>query len=235
MQPLTKPDPTKPAEAASHGKTAPAMATRAPSPRVFAVVATVVALLLIAVLPPLFLPGYSRVELTAAPPSEGAELRRAAVLERQMQRLAPRGLYVTVDTYGNRVRVHRDGEMLREAICSTGSGVVLKDPRGSKQWTFETPLGVRRVISKTKDPVWTKPDWAFIEEGFEPPASWSERRDHLSLGDYSLNLGDGYLIHGTLFQTLLGRAITHGCIRLGDEDLEYLYRNVPTGAQVLLY
>ena len=84
--------------------------------------------------------------------------------------------------------------------------------------------------------MWIKPDWAFIEEGgTPPPIGHPDRRDTVSLGDYALYLGDGYLIHGTLFQTTLGRRVTHGCIRLGDEDLAWVYQNVPIGAPVWLF
>lgn len=160
-----------------------------------------------------------------------AEARAA----RRIAALRPRGLYVVIDTYRNRLRVYDDGSLLREAVCSTGSGTVLIHPSGERTWTFDTPLGERRVQRKVKDPVWTKPDWAFIEEGFEPPKDFSQRVDRLSLGDYALYLGDGYIIHGTLFQTLLGQGVTHGCVRLGDKDLEYVYQKVPVGARVYLY
>ena len=32
------------------------------------------------------------------------------------------------------------------------------------------------MIRKAEDPVWTKPDWAFVEEGKPVPGKWSERR-----------------------------------------------------------
>jgi L,D-transpeptidase YbiS len=57
----------------------------------------------------------------------------------------------------------------------------------------------------------------------------------VSLGEFALSLGDGYLIHGTLFQSLLGQPVTHGCIRLADEDLEYVWRTVAVGDRVYLY
>jgi len=57
----------------------------------------------------------------------------------------------------------------------------------------------------------------------------------VSLGDYGLYMGDGYIIHGTLFKSLLGRRVTHGCVRLGDEDLEFVYKNAPLGTRVYLY
>jgi hypothetical protein len=158
--------------------------------------------------------------------------------ERAAGRLAalrPRGRYVVIDTYRNRLLVYDGDTLLHEAVCSTGSGTVLVHPSGKKVWTFDTPLGERRVISKVKNPIWTKPDWAFIEEGFEPPKDASQRVDRVSLGDYALYLGDGYIIHGTLFQTLLGQGVTHGCVRLGDKDLEYVYQTIPVGARVYLY
>ncbi len=156
-------------------------------------------------------------------------------LESKLADLRPREPYIVIDTYNNRLRVIREGELLRDAVCSTGSGVVLLDPRGERSWTFDSPLGERRVQRKVKNPVWAKPDWAFIEEGYLPPKDPNLRFDDFSLGDYALYLGDGYIIHGTIFQTLLGRPVTHGCVRVGDEDLEYVYRTVPLGARVYLY
>lgn len=147
----------------------------------------------------------------------------------------PQGVYVVVDTHANRLRVYKDGQLLREAICSTGSGTVLRDPRNGKTWIFDTPYGERKVLRKTRDPIWYKPDWAFIEEGQLPPKNPAERADDISLGKYGLYMGDGYIIHGTIFQSLLGRKLTHGCVRLGDDDLEFVFQNVPVGAPVFLY
>jgi L,D-transpeptidase YbiS len=158
--------------------------------------------------------------------------------ERAANRLAalrPRGRYLVIDTSRNQLRVYDGDTLLHEAVCSTGSGTVLVHPSGKKTWTFDTPLGERRVVRKVRDPIWTKPDWAFVEEGFEPPNDYSLRIDRVSLGDYALYLGDGYIIHGTLFQTLLGQGVTHGCVRLGDEDLEYVFQTIPVGARVYLF
>lgn len=160
---------------------------------------------------------------------------RAERAARLLEKVKPRGAYIIVDSYRNRLRLYRDGELLRTATCSTGTGVVLRDPRNGRQWVFDTPLGERVVERKVKNPVWAKPDWAFIEEGMLPPTDPNERFDGNSLGDYALYIGDGYIIHGTLFKTLLGRRVTHGCIRLGDEDLEFVYRNTPIGSRVFLY
>jgi len=173
-------------------------------------------------------PDLSQLEVTPA--------ERAAQLEKRLTALAPRReVYVVVDTYRNLLRIYKGQELLREAICSTGSGVRLRDPRNGKEWIFDTPQGEVRIWRKRRNPVWVKPDWAFIEEGYEPPRGMRDRIDDYSLGDYALDMPDGYIIHGTVFKTLLGRRVTHGCIRLGDEDLEYAYKTVPVGARVFLF
>lgn len=70
---------------------------------------------------------------------------------------------------------------------------------------------------------------------FMPPIGTANRRIEGELGAYKLDLGNGYLIHGTPHKTSIGTAASHGCIRVGDEDLEYLYRNVPIGTRVYIY
>lgn len=156
-------------------------------------------------------------------------------LRLRLASLRPEGPFAVVDSYANRLRVQVGEEIRREAVCSTGTGAVLRDPRSGRLWVFDTPLGEHRVQKKVREPVWVKPDWAFIEEGLEPPRDAAARLDELSLGPYGLYLGQGIIIHGTLFQTLLGQRATHGCIRLGNEDLEYVYRQLPVGARVFVY
>ena len=180
-------------------------------------------------------PFVTETALTPAEQDPTRVAKRAAQAEGSLERLRPRGVYLVVDSYRNRLRLYEKGQLKHEAVCSTGTGTVLRDPRNGREWIFDTPIGERVIERKVKNPVWAKPDWAFIEEGYLPPTNPEERFDPFSLGDYALYLGDGYVIHGTLFQTLLGRRVTHGCIRLGDEDLELIYRNVRVGSRVYLY
>jgi len=171
-----------------------------------------------------------------APEPDPVGLRAHAVAaEKELGKVHPRGVYIVVDGYRNRLHLVENGRVIRSAVCSTGTGMVLKDPRNGKTWVFDTPVGERVVEKKVKHPVWAKPDWAFVEEGLLPPTDPNERFDDASLGDYALYIGDGYIIHGTLFKSLLGRRVTHGCVRLGDEDLEFVYRHVPIGTRVYLY
>ena len=70
---------------------------------------------------------------------------------------------------------------------------------------------------------------------FVPPFGTRNRQIHGTLGDYKLDLGDGYLIHGTRRNAPVGTATTHGCIRLRNEDLRILFQFVPLGARVYIY
>ncbi len=184
--------------------------------------------------------GFSYGDLSAMPLPRHEKLSAASprALARAGQKLAaaaPRGVRIEVDTIANRLYLKQGDKILREAVCSTGTGGLLVDPHSGRRWVFETPHGVHRVLDKKKDPVWNKPDWAFVEEGTPIPESEADRLDPFSLGDYALYLGGGYLIHGTLYQRLLGRSVTHGCIRLGDEDLAAVFKATPVGARVYIY
>jgi lipoprotein-anchoring transpeptidase ErfK/SrfK len=68
-----------------------------------------------------------------------------------------------------------------------------------------------------------------------PPYGTPQRKFEKTLGKYRLNLGGGYAIHGTLMTNQLGRSVTHGCVRLGDADIEALYGMAKVGDQVLIY
>lgn len=156
-------------------------------------------------------------------------------LRKKFEKLLPKGQHLLVDTAKNRIYL-KDGEkVIREVVVSCGSGGVLQDPSGKKTWVFDTPRGERIVKSKAKNPTWIKPDWAFIEEGEAIPKKYDDRVEEGVLGDYALGIGDGYFIHGTLYTRLLGRNVTHGCIRVGDADLEYLFKTVPLGTKVYIF
>ena len=167
---------------------------------------------------------------------------RARLRERQRQltaRLkaaAPRGTFIVIDQTHNRLYLKRDEETLLEAVCSAGSGMVLKETSGKKrQWVFDTPRGAFEVLSRAADPVWHKPDWAFVEEGQPIPKNPAERYDYGSLGEYALYFGNGYMIHGTLYERLLGRAVSHGCIRVGRDDLRKVWAAAKLGTRIYIY
>ena len=70
---------------------------------------------------------------------------------------------------------------------------------------------------------------------FVPPLDTKHRQVEGELGHYRLILGDGFLLHGTPYASSIGGSVTHGCVRLGDEDIEWLYQHVPVGTRVFIY
>lgn len=156
-------------------------------------------------------------------------------LKASLEAAAPKGVYIVIDTAKNRLYLRNGPKVLLEAVCSTGNGKVLRDGEKNRSWVFDTPRGERRIIKKVKGPVWTKPDWAFIEEGEKIPTSYTERVEEDMLGDYAMHIGDGFMIHGTLYTRLIGRSVTHGCVRLGDDDLEKVFKASAVGTPVFIY
>ena len=68
-----------------------------------------------------------------------------------------------------------------------------------------------------------------------PPYGVNQRRYKGVLGTRRLVLGDGYGIHGTNAPETIGRSVSHGCVRLRNEDIEKLYEMVPVGTPVYIY
>jgi lipoprotein-anchoring transpeptidase ErfK/SrfK len=69
---------------------------------------------------------------------------------------------------------------------------------------------------------------------FIPPLGTLNRRVAGELGAYALDLGHGYMIHGSSYESSLTEATTHGCIRVDNLDLVWLFENVPVGAAVMI-
>jgi lipoprotein-anchoring transpeptidase ErfK/SrfK len=87
--------------------------------------------------------------------------------------------------------------------------------------------------------------WAFppgmeiIFDGkvFIPPMGTEQRAVPDALGPFKLDTGDGYLIHGTnLFnEETIGDAVSHGCVRMRNDDLVRLYALVPVGTSIFIF
>jgi hypothetical protein len=204
--------------------------------------------------------------------------------------LRSEGYRIVVDIFAHELyAIDANDDTLRKASAATATNATLT--YGGRNWSFETPRGIRKVLSKDKDPVWRPPDWHFAEvalehnlklrtlergpgvrlrdgtrlkiEGdevgiippgtkeflplvldmhvvfdntlFVPPVDTKHRQIEGELGHFRLYLGDGYQIHGTPYANSIGSSVTHGCVRLHDADIEWLYDNVPVGTKVYIY
>lgn len=148
---------------------------------------------------------------------------------------APRmGKVITIDVSTNQAYFFEDGVLVKKSKAATGSDKVLR--KGRKVWWFRTPRGKHTVVRKIKDPVWTKPDWAFVEEGKRiPPPDSPLRKEKGTMGKYALDLGDRVMIHGTNQPKSIGQRVSHGCIRLPNDMLALLWKEVEVGTDVYIF
>lgn len=114
---------------------------------------------------------------------------------------------------------------------------VLTYPIGIGRVGWETPLGATTVVSKAKDPHWWVPASVrreHAEMGNPLPSVVPAGPDN-PLGHRVLKLDmPGYLIHGTNTPYGVGMRVSHGCVRLYPENIEFLYELVAVGEVVTI-
>lgn len=130
-----------------------------------------------------------------------------------------------------------DGIVRDEETDELVSQIVLTYPIGIGRVGWETPLGSTEVTAKAVDPHWWVPASVRREHeemgdplpGVVPPGPDNP------LGSRVLKLGmPGYLIHGTNQPSGVGMRVSHGCVRLYPEDIEFLYELVGIGVPVTI-
>ena len=106
---------------------------------------------------------------------------------------------------------------------------VMTYPISIGRMDWETPLGKTTVISKVRNPSWYVPQSVLAEhaaDGDPLPRIVPPGPDN-PLGKYAMRLGlPGYLIHGTNRPAGVGMRVTHGCVRMFPEDIEFLFGKV---------
>ena len=116
--------------------------------------------------------------------------------------------------------------------------VVMTYPISIGRMDWETPLGRTTIISKVKNPSWYPPESIRAEHAADgdPLPRIVPAGPQNPLGDYAMRLGlPGYLIHGTNRPDGVGMRVTHGCIRMFPEDIDYLFGrvNVSTAVRII--
>jgi lipoprotein-anchoring transpeptidase ErfK/SrfK len=122
---------------------------------------------------------------------------------------------------------------LRLRALERGQTVTLRN--GTRLTTRGDEVGVIQPGESEFVPLVLDEHIVFDNTLFIPPSGTKHRSIEGQLGHYRLKLGDGYQLHGTPFTKSIGTSATHGCVRLHDEDIEWLYNNVPVGTKVYLY
>jgi hypothetical protein len=68
-----------------------------------------------------------------------------------------------------------------------------------------------------------------------PPFGTNQRKYKGVLGTHRLVMGEGYALHGTDNPASIGRSVSHGCVRLHNEDIATLFGMVEVGTPVYIY
>lgn len=120
------------------------------------------------------------------------------------------GLRIRVNVAARRLHLVRDGELLRVYPVAVG------EPE------TPTPRGRFRILEKTEDPTWAPRGRKPVPPGPANP-----------LGHRWMRISeDGYGIHATNDPGSIGRARSHGCIRMSRADAEDLFEQVRVGTEV---
>ena len=123
---------------------------------------------------------------------------------------------VVVKLSTRKVDVYRHGEIVKQYPVAIGKA----------EW--ETPTGSFSVAQMREHPTWQHPiTGEVVQAGQDNPlgSRW--------IGFLSVN-GAQIGFHGTNQENLIGEAVSHGCIRMLNEDIEDLYSYVEMGSAVIV-
>ena len=160
----------------------------------------------------------------AAPISLEASLARVPMTLRQQP-----GLQLVLDRTHRQLLVLRDGTIRRRYPAAVGT----------EGW--ETPAGQHQVLQKVREPVWTHPVTGRQVSGPKNPLGtrWiGFYRDCKGRSGWD---GEKYLdiegctvagFHGTPHRWTVGRAVSHGCVRLYEENVQEVFDLVQVGTPV---
>ncbi len=91
---------------------------------------------------------------------------------------------------------------------------------------WETPVGSYKVMEMQRDPIWQHP-WTgkLVPPGAKNPLGarwigfWTDGKNFIGF-------------HGTPQEKLIGQAVSHGCVRMRNQDILALYAQVDVGTPV---
>lgn len=92
---------------------------------------------------------------------------------------------------------------------------------------WETPTGTFRITQKVENPTWINP----ITDDVIIPGDPENPLGHYWIGFWT----QGWIwfgFHGTNEPESVGQAVTHGCLRMHNEDVEELFSQVKVGTLV---
>ncbi|MEW6189424.1 MAG: L,D-transpeptidase [Actinomycetota bacterium] len=125
---------------------------------------------------------------------------------------------IVINITRRRLFLYREGQLIKEYPIAVG-----------QEFAFPTPVGHYRIIRKRKNPTWYNPHkpWSANMPDKIPPGPGNP------LGTRAMDLNaPGIRIHGTYSSWSIGRAVSHGCIRMHLHHAEELFDLVFVGTSV---
>jgi lipoprotein-anchoring transpeptidase ErfK/SrfK len=121
--------------------------------------------------------------------------------------------FITISRGQKRLRLYRGLQLAKVYVIAVG------------QAGYDTPAGLHHIRSKAINPAWHVPDrpWAGELAGTIVPSGSPDN----PIKARWMEFHDGAGIHGTDDLGSLGRAASHGCIRMSIADVIELYEIVP--------
>jgi lipoprotein-anchoring transpeptidase ErfK/SrfK len=121
----------------------------------------------------------------------------------------------------------------RELYFVLGGGQAIRYPvgvgRAGMAWQ-----GRAQIAEKFLKPAWGPPaDIAVANPNIPLVIPGGSPRNPMGAAAMGLNRGN-YAIHGTNEPGSIGRFVSHGCIRMFNEDILDLYQRVPVGTEVFV-
>lgn len=116
---------------------------------------------------------------------------------------------IIVDKSSRRVNFYRNCKLVRSMPCAIGKA------------STQTPSGKYKVLEKIQN----RPYYKDHIPGGDP---------RNPLGKYWLGIGNGYALHGTNNEGSIGGAVSHGCMRMYNSDIQWLYNQAKQGTTVLI-
>ena len=136
------------------------------------------------------------------------------------------------DSYGPGTIVIRTGE--RRLYYFVGAGEAIRYPvgvgRAGMQWS-----GTASINGKYIEPAWSAPE-SIRRDYRSLPSVVPGGSSHNPMGAAAMTLSGGgeYAIHGTNAPGTIGGYVSHGCIRMYNQDIMDLYSRVGVGTRVVV-
>ena len=108
-------------------------------------------------------------------------------------------------------------------------------PMSIGRMDWETPIGRTKIVAMARNPAWYPPQSVREEHAADgdPLPRVVPPGPNNPLGTRALRLGlPGYLIHGTNRPAGVGMRVSHGCVRMFPEDIEFLFDRISVDTPV---